>query len=175
MRNYVKTYSGECSKNGLSVVAFDLETGRIVGAFLNKDFSVEATLIEGDTNLFSKFLVYLNENLWNQIKHPMKEVTAKENHVVDMMLIAVNGNYMGRKIGSRLCEFSFKVAKERGFRHAFSWIVNERIRHLFDKEGAETVSKIEPGEYESYEYQGDRLLVKMPKTTPLEHMVKTFT
>ena len=67
------------------------------------------------------------------------------------------------------------MAKERGFKHAFSWIVNERVKHLFNKEGAETVSKIEPDEYESYEYQGEKLLVKMPKTTPLEYMTKTLS
>ena len=41
--------------------------------------------------------------LWDELEHPLKELSDKKGQILDLMVIGVDGKYIGRKIGSRLC------------------------------------------------------------------------
>ena len=88
--------------------------------------------------------------LWEESKHPLKEVS-NSGEAIDFLLIGVDSKYIGQKIGSKLCELSFKLAQEKGFQYSFAFIMNERTQHLFEKEGCITLAKVDPSTYETYE------------------------
>ena len=50
-----------------------------------------------------RFIAALFDRLWDELEHPLKEVSDKKGRVLDLMVIGVDGKYIGRKIGSRLC------------------------------------------------------------------------
>ena len=98
MNNFVK----ECSSNGLSIVAIDIANNRLAGVFFNKDYSICIPWPTID-NLMERLISALFDRLWNELEHPLKEVSDKKGQVLDLMVIGVDGKYIGRKIGSRLC------------------------------------------------------------------------
>ena len=102
-------YAEECSKNGLSIVAIDKDNGRVAGAFFNKDNNFTIPFPKTD-NMFSKFMNATFNKLWDESKHPLKEVS-NNGEAIDFLLIGVSSKYIGKKIGSKLCELSFKLAQ----------------------------------------------------------------
>lgn len=91
-----------------------------------------------------RFIAALFDRLWDELEHPLKEVSDKKGQVLDLMVIGVDGKYIGRKIGSRLCSLSLKVGKEKEFQFGFCYIVNSKMKHLLEKEGGKMIAIMEP-------------------------------
>ena len=78
---------------------------------------------------------------------------------------------MGRKIGSRIAELAFHNGVKKGFKYGCGFIVNEKSRHLFLKEGYKTFSAINR---EKFEYEGKKVVAKVPINCPIELVFRKY-
>ena len=63
----------ECSRNNLSIVAIDLASGKVAGAFLVKDYTFLVPFSEQVTNnCVIKVLLTIDEKMLSEVNHPVK-------------------------------------------------------------------------------------------------------
>ena len=137
-RNF-KMWIFRMAKEGTAVVAFDLHTDEILGAFLNEDFQntdptgLEAFLENADgqwgpvMNIISK----LEDQLMSKYDIPADPSNRISGEFFHMWMIGVSPKSRGRSVGKNLFLCSCRLAKMRGFRLAFAECTGSLFAHIY--------------------------------------------
>lgn len=119
LQDWIEIFIDEASSNGLSVLARDKSTQRIVGIILGFDYNFldhHPSIIADET----KFYYYIIEYL-DHVKKFMVSINPdfeKINNVIELDFGAVHIKYRGKKILETVIQLSFDLIRKNGYKYA---------------------------------------------------------
>lgn len=146
---FAEIYCKKAIKEGLSVIATEKETCKVIGFVISEDFASEQP--EGIESINEKFqpIMVLLDTLDEQYK---KTHTVKKGQILHLFMGGVNENYKRNKVGITLTEENLKLAKTKQFSGAVAEATGLVSQHILrDKLGFEEMFSIE---YKSFNYNG---------------------
>ena len=157
-------------QDGTAVVAFDLHTDEILGAFLNEDFQntdptgLEAFLenADGQWGPVMNIIAKLEDQLMSKYDIPADPSNRISGEFFHMWMIGVSPKSRGRNVGKNLFLCSCRLAKMRGFRLAFAECTGSISTHLFREYLGAEVQGFE--DYSTYSGEGYDIINEIPKT-----------
>ncbi|WP_139488260.1 hypothetical protein [Brevibacillus dissolubilis] len=128
---YLKTDGG----TGLTIIAKEPDTGRVVGVLACDDFNpkAEPVVFEGDleqANLITEFVMPLEEKFIESVEHITGKPMTTGEHV-HLFMVGVRLEKNKRYVGQEMFKLLEKVAKAKGFKGMFGEITNPKSANLF--------------------------------------------
>ena len=172
---FAKIVCQKAVENGLSLIAKDPATSKVVGFIISEDLSEDLSkkspeeinkniLQDQKLDIVFKLLKELNE----QYEKQKKSFIGKMFHIYFLGIIE---KYRGRRISNNLVEKNLNMAIEKGFLVAKVEATGNISQHIFRKYGFEDRYSID---YQTYEYKGRKILQGIKKHKSLILMDKVL-
>lgn len=157
-RHLAGIFAEKAVKDGLSTVAMDRATGRIVGVCVSEDLMSEPP--EGMDKIHAKFypiMSLLSELDEGYTKSRPHEIGKGE--VFHLFMAGVRESYRGQSIATTLIYENLNLAKLKGFSYAIAEATGPVSQHILrDKSGFAEKFAVE---YESFAYEGEHVFENM--------------
>jgi len=142
----------KAAEEGLSVIARDIASGKVVGALVNEDLMSPPA--ETPNPLDSRF---------NPIFTLLGELTEyyRDSHdfqlgeCLHVFMIGVTHDYKGRSLSSHLISHSLKNARNKGFRAVCTEATGRISQHIFGKKFG--FHELKKTEYKTFVYNGEQI------------------
>jgi len=141
-------FGTKSAKEGLSSVAVETSSGKIVGAILGHDFGCPPPSEIGNVDLSSEPVIALLDQL-EEIFSKTHEVRPGE--FLHVFMIAVRDEFSGKGIAQNLLQFCLKQAQKSGYSVAFTEATNQISQSIFRKFGFEEIHLVD---YHAFEFNG---------------------
>ncbi len=148
LEKFVGLLCPRAAEDGLTIVARDLDSGRIAGVILTDDFAVPPALAPGAFS--DKFLPILAmlESLDEQYRQGQAMVAGQCLH---LFMLAVDERFAGRGIAQQLVTACLENGRQRGYTHAVTEATGVVSQHVFRKMG---FGERHRAPYRDYRYAG---------------------
>ena len=147
-------YCKKAIKEGLSMVARDKNTGKIVGFLLNEDF--DSPKPEGIENI--EPIVAMDMSLIDDLEAELKANKKEGEKRFHLFLGGTEVGYEKRHILSTLIDESIKLAKDKNFTSIVAEPTGFATQHIIKKLGFEQRNFIE---YKKFQFQGKFIFENM--------------
>lgn len=150
--SFAKIYCKKAVKDGLSVIAKDRDTGRVIGFMISEDLVSEPQEeIEMISKKFHPIMALLNRLEEEYKKNRMVD----KGEVLHLFMGGVSQHYEGRNITTTLIEENLKLAKMKNFSYAIGEETGKVVFHITrDKLGFNEKNSIQ---YKSFTYKGEKV------------------
>ncbi len=156
-----------CVDEGLSVIAKDKNTGKIIGNTISKDFLTFPQ--EGMDNispaLLSGFSIFKKLENDYKAQHPVKR-----GELCHLLSLGVLEPFRLANIGTQLVLEAHQLAQKHQFKGVIAQVSNPISQHiLLNKFGYEKLDAIE---YQDFEYQGRKIFSSITETESCQLVIK---
>ena len=143
---------------GYSVVAVEKQTGKVIGACINKDYTIEP--VEEDNGYSDSMPIFALVDELDELAIEIKD--AARNDVFHLYILAVNENYCNQGIGHALSEATYQVARQNGFKRICSEVTGPISQHItLNKVGFKEIARVN---YHDFSYNGVRVFDSIPNS-----------
>lgn len=144
------------AEQGLSFVARDSQTGKIVGIRISEDYACSD--MEEIPGLSPKFFPLFS--ILHQISEHFRQIREiPPGKYIHLFMVAVNSNYAGRGIAPTMNAIFFDYVRSLGFTHAVTEPTGAISQHiLMNKFGFQLLHQIR---YRDFEYEGRRVFANI--------------
>lgn len=143
---------------GLSFVAIDQDSGLVVGACINKDYTV--TPVEDDNGYSDSLPIFALVDDLDEAATDLAD--AKADELFHLYILAVDGDYGGQGVGYQLADFTTRLAKEKGFKRICSEVTGPISQHItLNKVGFREIARVN---YHDFIYQGKKVFADIDTT-----------
>jgi ribosomal protein S18 acetylase RimI-like enzyme len=149
---FAEIYCKKAAKEGLSAVAKDRATGKVIGFCISEDFASEP--IEGieKINVKSYPIMALLASLDEEYRKAHK---VEKGHIFHLYMVGVSEPYENQDIAMILLDKNLKLAKMKKFSYVIAEATGPVSQHILrDKLGFKEKFAIE---YESFTYKGENV------------------
>lgn len=141
----------EIGPKGMSTVAVDTTSGRIVGCCLNKDFTMQP-MEDGESHSDTLAVFDLVDEL-DDTAPELK--TLAPGDMFHVYILAVDSDYKKQHIGDLLVQEAEKLAREGNFKQSIAEVTGPVSQHIFiDKCDYQEIGRVN---YKEYSFNGDKV------------------
>lgn len=146
------------ASEGLSYVAVDEDSGHVIGACINKDYTV--TPVEDDDGYSDSLPIF---TLVDELDEAASELAgAEKDDIFHLYILAVDSDYAGQGVGKDLALQTCELAKAKGFKRICSEVTGPISQHItLNTAGFEEIARVN---YHDFVYQGKKVFEAIPKT-----------
>lgn len=141
------------SRAGLTLVARDTDTGKVVGSLTHKDYALPPT-----PDLPRKYYGYIDMfeadiAMCRELEKPLSEKEYKVGELFQPFQICVLPEYSGKSVASELAARSVILGRELGFSEAIGECSVMASRKAFEKNGFKVINSLS---FKEFEHNGQK-------------------
>ena len=170
MFSFTGTYYQKIAEEGLSILARDQRSSRVIGARISEDAAIppRAEHVTG----FSRKLRPVFACLETLHRVYQEERMPEPGECVHMFMVAVERRYTNRGIAPQMNHLFFEMVARMGYRHLVTEPTGAISQHLLrDKLGFRVLHCLA---YDDFEYEGLKIFAGMPEHPCIMLMEKTL-
>lgn len=138
--NFTKMFVPRMAHEGNTIVAVETNSNKIVGGFLNEDFSNPVPLemndflsnSDGRCGVLMEGIDDLEKNLLDKFSIPVLNQVEK-NRFFHLWMIGVLKDFRNKGIGYKLSKYSLEHARKNGFKYAFAECTGAYSTHILSE------------------------------------------
>lgn len=147
---FAQIYCKKCTEEGLSIIAKDKDTGKIVAFLLSEDFDSIAP--QGIEKIDKKIVIDMA--IVNAIEEEAKAYKKEGERRFHIFFGGTEKEYVNRGIMTTLIDESIKLAKRKRFTIIIAEATGSATQHIFKKFGFEPKKMIE---YKKFIFEGKHI------------------
>jgi GNAT superfamily N-acetyltransferase len=141
---FLSYFTGECSKNRLSIIAIDEASGKVAGCLWNRDAAGE---LHEDLMKIPPPMGYTLEALCEVERKFLESNSISYGNVFELWMLAVLPEFRKNGISASLVETSLEVARSKGFKKAVVETTGEFSFKSMSKFGFQTTHQVNYKEF----------------------------